>query len=114
MKPEIKEKWLEALRSGRYTQARENLKKVDAQGRTSYCCLGVLSEIMEVPSKPRYAGDRVKSFQYPGYTSASGYPDPDWAREVCDLTNDEMYTLAEKNDSGDSFEMIADYIEEKL
>jgi hypothetical protein len=37
MDPDIKAKWLEALRSGKYQQAREKL-----YDRGSYCCLGVL------------------------------------------------------------------------
>lgn len=37
MDPEIKTKWLEALRSGRYKQAQRTLSK-DAD---TYCCLGV-------------------------------------------------------------------------
>lgn len=114
MNSDVKEKWLAALRSGRYTQGREYLKTADALGRVSHCCLGVLSEVMGVPSKPRYAEDRTLNFQYPGYTPASGYPDPDWAYDACDLLNDDMYALAEMNDRGDSFEEIADWIEEKL
>lgn len=40
MKPEIKEKWLTALRSDEYKQARNQLKVGD-----SFCCLGVLCDI---------------------------------------------------------------------
>ena len=40
MKPEIKKRWLEALRSGKYTQARGYMKQDG-----SHCCLGVLSDL---------------------------------------------------------------------
>lgn len=42
MNAEIKTKWLEALRSGRYQQAESELK--DDKG--CFCCLGVLCEVV--------------------------------------------------------------------
>lgn len=49
MKPEIKEKWLIALRSGEYKQTRNTLRiaSSDAKesGDYSYCCLGVLCDL---------------------------------------------------------------------
>jgi len=38
---EIKDKWLEALKSGNYTQTNGRLKKDN-----SHCCLGVLAEVL--------------------------------------------------------------------
>jgi len=38
----IKQKWLEALRSGKYKQGRLALKTTDEK----YCCLGVLCEVV--------------------------------------------------------------------
>jgi hypothetical protein len=40
MKPELKKKWVKALRSG-YEQGRVRLRKETSDG-ASYCCLGVL------------------------------------------------------------------------
>lgn len=40
MTPELKTRWLAALRSGEYSQVRGTLKN-----RDGYCCLGVLCEI---------------------------------------------------------------------
>lgn len=40
MKPSIKKKWVAALRSGQYQQAKKVL--TDGQG---FCCLGVLSNL---------------------------------------------------------------------
>lgn len=45
MKIEIKTKWVEALRSGDYAQAKGRLVKVDGEGKKAYCCLGVLCDL---------------------------------------------------------------------
>jgi hypothetical protein len=42
MKPEIKKLWVEALRSGKYKQAKEALR---TDNKKAHCCLGVLCEI---------------------------------------------------------------------
>lgn len=41
MNAEIKQKWVEALRSGKYQQGRNRLKSGE-----SYCCLGVLCDVL--------------------------------------------------------------------
>lgn len=49
MKPEVKEKWLEALRGGEYSQTLGRLKRsVDNSGSifpVGFCCLGVLCDL---------------------------------------------------------------------
>jgi hypothetical protein len=45
MNPEIKQKWVEALRSGKYKQGYKQLR--DENG--AYCCLGVLCEVVGKP-----------------------------------------------------------------
>lgn len=54
--PEVKELWLEALRSGEYEQARETIRTA-----TGWCCLGVLCEAIgyEVVIAELQAGYRV-------------------------------------------------------
>lgn len=44
MKKFVAIKWVKALRSGKYKQGRRRLKSLD----NSYCCLGVLCEIMGI------------------------------------------------------------------
>ena len=44
MSPEVKAKWIEALRSGRYRQCIGRMSRLDAKG-CSYCALGVLRVI---------------------------------------------------------------------
>lgn len=43
MDPELKAKWVEALRSGRYKQGRRCLG--DGEYAPYYCCLGVLNKV---------------------------------------------------------------------
>lgn len=45
MKAKIKEKFLEALKSGKYRQGRGLMKYEDAKGNLCHCALGVLCEI---------------------------------------------------------------------
>lgn len=45
LKPEIKQKWVEALRSGKYMQGTERMAYEAGDGQMSYCCLGVLGKL---------------------------------------------------------------------
>jgi hypothetical protein len=46
MNKEVAEKWVAALRSGEYTQAREQLRKNNNNNdQLNYCCLGVLCDL---------------------------------------------------------------------
>lgn len=44
------QKWVAALRSGKYKQGREKLKQPGLIGEPKYCCLGVACDISEVGS----------------------------------------------------------------
>jgi hypothetical protein len=46
MNPEIKQLWIDALRSGQYKQGRGKLK-TETDGVCYYCCLGVLCELYQ-------------------------------------------------------------------
>jgi hypothetical protein len=45
MKPEVKARWVAALRSGEYEQGRGRLLQVTDDGRYAYCALGVLCDL---------------------------------------------------------------------
>ena len=45
MKKELKDKWLQALRSGEYRQTTELLRDVDFADVPGFCCLGVLGDV---------------------------------------------------------------------
>lgn len=44
---EIKDNWLKALKSGKFTQCTGRLKKHSMNNTITYCCIGVLGEITE-------------------------------------------------------------------
>lgn len=44
MRKEIKDKWLEALKSGKFIQTIGKLRR-EEDGEVSYCCLGVLDKL---------------------------------------------------------------------
>lgn len=98
----LKAEWVEALRSGKYVQGRQRLKRVMGGG-TTYCCLGVLCEVM---------GVRIALGQ------ASLSPEQRDLAGLDRLQNDEIET---RNDGAQAFHenpqtfaQIADYIEAKL
>lgn len=114
MRKEIKELWLKALRSGEYVQGKNVLRTEN----NTYCCLGVLCDIHRKRNKKggwhiRHGGDLIDyktGGQYSPYSLTA--PLMRWAglqgREY------EVGQLANRNDSGESFEAIADYIEKDL
>ncbi len=57
MTPELKAKWVAALRSGEYQQQREGFLYREGKG---HCCLGVLAEVaglmLKQDGRPRDAG----------------------------------------------------------
>ena len=100
MKDNIKTKWIKALRSGKFLQGRGHLKKCRGRGnQPSYCCLGVLRGIIHQYSKLMQGGDAYLNNKH---------------LEEVGLDNGTQRTLAQFNDSGRSFKIIADYIEQKV
>lgn len=102
MDAELKAKWIEALRSGKYKQTRQILR--DGNG---HCCLGVLCEVAGIPIAEN--GRRpVGSENY----------DPIWDAIGIDAEkrdgNHPAHELAPMNDTGETFPVIADWIEANL
>lgn len=58
MNPEVKQKWIDALRSGDYEQGSEKLRGVNG-----YCCLGVLCDL--------YAQEHNTEWEFRGYDELS-------------------------------------------
>lgn len=102
MNQEIKVKWLEALRSGKYQQGSMQLK--DPFNNT-YCCLGVLCDITGCKWNASYATYKQNS---------SNITVPMSLREELGLIGPDCRILMEMNDRGTSFNEIADYIEKNL
>jgi hypothetical protein len=102
----IVHKWVEALRSGRYTKGKFRLKYVDREtDMLCYCCLGVLLEVLKRPSELADQGEYVFEGAYRG-----GLP-----RDVRDLINLSLegeIGLSTMNDNTENkFSQIADHIE---
>lgn len=109
MNAEVKKKWIKALRSGRYRQARGQLSEFDSSGRESNCCLGVLCRVERVP---RHLWADFAELSEVG---------ADEFQDRVDLKSDEETQLIYRNDgmkdfegNPQSFSEIADYIEAKL
>lgn len=125
MKTEIKERWLEALRSGNYEQGRRVLRSTDDH----YCCLGVLCDLaaQEGVVEARQSSETglwhyVGAEAYDEWRFGSSTTLPKavavWA-ELDDnnpsvIAGDEDRSLAGINDEGADFAEIADLIEEYL
>lgn len=95
MTAEDKRVWLEALRSGSYTQGRTQLKR---DGR--YCCLGVANEVCDLGINNHQAFLR-------SYRAVPA--------QVMFLPTETQRLLSLKNDNQRwSFDQIADYIEANI
>lgn len=115
MNPVIKEKWLAALRSGRYKQGKEALKINNSAKKKAhqYCCLGVLCEIYKDEKKlPRDTDLRAAGDEVPNDEVVQWAGIPDFNPDV--VYNGEGTSLTILNDGGKTFLTIADVIEEQL
>jgi hypothetical protein len=105
MDPDLKKKWVKALRSGRYLQQSSTLYFHTVTGEDRFCCLGVLCNIVQ----PEFDHD---VFVTEG-GSVMGYPRSE-VYSRAGLKIGEMKMLAAMNDRGASFRVIADVIENQL
>lgn len=125
MDPKFKEKWLKALRSGRFRQATGNLK-IKRDGRWGHCCLGVLSETDPKVKPSEHAGRVQFVFPLKGvmpdwdpahhddvYTDGAMMPSH-FSEPRYGLKEDTLDNFAGLNDNGVTFETIAGIIEEYL
>ena len=94
MTPEFKAKWVAALRSGKYQQGRDALRTGDM-----FCCLGVACDLIDPD-----AWERDNGYGAWQELNTDGMDLPF-------IGNADAETLSGMNDSGYTFEEIADYIE---
>lgn len=110
MKPALKARWVEALRSGKYKKTVSSLEDSDG-----YCCLGVLCKVSKSKAL-RSRGDAQfgDSFEQSELNEVM--------RQAVGLGEQDMRTLIRLNDGSDgpgfkkprSFKQIADWIEKNL
>lgn len=117
MDPEVKGRWIEALRSGQYKQGAHQLKTPDGCN----CCLGVLAEINAIPHFRR-EGSNTTYYDF----SEDDRRDADVPDNYCGLDHLAICELIHLNDSGVydekvgkysdpyTFVQIADFIEANL
>ena len=131
MNPQVKEKWIDALRSGKYEQGSEKLRGVNG-----YCCLGVLCDL--------YSQEQNTEWQFRGYDENTNQTTDYWYFEeqseflpesvkewaglpACnpnvkvDVTGDDdeedwfyFDEIASLNDSGYSFIQLSEIIQEQF
>lgn len=112
MNPEMKAKWVAALKSGSYKQGRERLRSKD-----TYCCLGVFCDIS---GKGKWEGNEFGQYIYRlnspdkrGYRELIHYLTSSFCNEY-GIDEDKTRDLAMMNDRGSSFEDIAEKIEREF
>lgn len=132
MKPDTKQLWITALRSGNFPQGKNVLAYKLPDGVTYYCCMGVFCEILPYVER---TDSNERSFSNIAYV-ATGDEETvitvlPWTvvdTEKLDANNpvieytgrdrhgytSERISLAELNDSGFTFNQIADLIERFL
>lgn len=105
--PQIKEDWLDALRSGKFKQGRVVLRTNDDR----YCCLGVLAEIHPDFTYLGNEGDLeygLNKYKYCYGMISSAFLDNEF------MHAEVQSALTQMNDFGFTFADIADVIEECL
>lgn len=111
MKPEIKKKWLSALRSGEYKQGIRKLRN----NKDNFCCLGVLCDLHSKETESVWVRNAT-DFSYIECRDTLPKLVKDWAglnsavTVLLSLMNDGIYC----SNSEMTFSEIADYIEKEL
>ena len=110
MNEQVKEKWVNALRSGEYQQTQLYLHKEDG-----FCCLGVLCDLYIKENNVEWEinGDEDSNY-YKFQGNAASLPSSviEWAGVEDHNPAIGFIPLAVLNDRGSTFNEIADVIEE--
>jgi hypothetical protein len=112
MNPQIKQKWVDALRSGDYQQGQCYLRT-----NSGFCCLGVLCDLYikenNVEWEPPIYSD---AYMFQNMVAALPLSVIEWSgvEGYNPLVNDEIGTLSGLNDNGTTFNEIANLIENHL
>lgn len=111
--PEFKQRWLTALRSGKYAQGQRALRQHGTlTGATSYCCLGVA---LDVKDATQWKPSDSSSWQDDWNGCRSAIANNLLAKAIDEaLEETTVQILARFNDRGDTFANIAEWIESHL
>jgi len=120
MKTDLKEKWVAALRSDKYKQGDGHLRFIDHENVTTFCCLGVLCDVMGaewIDGRPMLGDIHLKRINVDD-ADGSTYDEEEYLSfgtlSSIDLLAADQEELASMNDGGKSFAIIADHIEKTL
>ena len=114
MNQQVKEKWLSALRSGDYKQTRQYLHKEDG-----FCCLGVLCDLYGKEHNVEWNlvkdedEDRTH-YMFQDHPASLPFPVIEGAGVGSHNPSIPGTSLVGLNDSGSTFNEIADFIQEHL
>lgn len=122
MKPELKRRWINALRSRRYKKGTGALHTLgSSRNEDTFCCLGVLAQLAVEDGVMKPKIDKDAEVARYGTADHDGTFLPakicKWAgipRHSVSATNDIQYLLADQNDHCDSFDDVIPLIEELL
>lgn len=112
MNKDIKEQWVEALRSGEYEQGRGTLCQDN-----KFCCLGVLFDIAGGEVEGEWIPHDILSNAWRATSPSNStlYGLPTDFLDFCEVASSEAFNLICMNDNNEqSFEQIAEWIEENL
>lgn len=130
LRPEVKKKWLKALRSGKYKQTGNQLVEINDDNKpVAFCCLGVLCDVHR--QSRRQKGDKWDGNSYHGADALLPEKVINWAFTASSLAaleaehGDAVDALEDPNILGTtlstyndnrrySFKEIADVIAENL
>lgn len=108
MDQELKQNWVDALRSGKYKQARSVLRTKNNE----FCCIGVLCDLVDPHAWILEHTTGINpSIEGIPWSKMGTYlmPPLEWQEEIAN--QDTLGAYSELNDDGASFEEIADRIE---
>jgi hypothetical protein len=112
MNPQIKQKWVDALRSGDYQQGRNYLRTDNG-----FCCLGVLCDLYGKENNVEWEHSSYKdAYMFQNTMAVLPLSVVEWSgvEDGNPLVNGEPFTLSGLNDQGSTFNEIADVIEHQL
>lgn len=125
----LKQRWIEALRSGEYRQGQDRLR-TEHNGAASYCCLGVLCDLLVKDGKGTWERDVAGRYYFQANENRltgieentsvlpasalrlTGIESPNPFVTFDRKTAESRSSLAYLNDHGASFDRIAGIIEE--
>lgn len=104
MNIEIKAKWVAALRSGDYQQGHDQLRTPE----NTFCCFGVLCDLHSKETGTEWQ----EGYMYMLNVGILPQPVANWADMKYFFQEDKLMEMNDEN--LDTFEVIADYIEDSL